>query len=294
MANEMRHMGQLIPDDEGASRYLPWIIAIILFLAELAVAAALSLNSASKTWERAASGTITVEIIAEGKDSDARVKKILQLLKAVDGVASAAELPAAEIIDLLSPWLGEGKHLKNLPLPRVIDVTLATPSMQAIEQVRQAILAADPGVRIDDHGIWLERLQRLITAIQAMSIAIVILAATALCLIIVFGTRAATAAHYEVVELLHLMGARDANIASRFLRHALLITFRGGMVGLALTAVALLVLSQLASGIEAPLLSDMRLSKEQIAILAFIPFPATLLGGLIARHTVMRELSRIT
>ncbi len=64
MARELRHLSQLIPDDEGANRYLPWVIAIILFMAELAVAAALSLNSASQTWERAASGTITVEIIA--------------------------------------------------------------------------------------------------------------------------------------------------------------------------------------------------------------------------------------
>jgi cell division transport system permease protein len=290
----MRHLHRLIPDDEGANRYLPWVVAIILFLAELAVAAGMSMNSASKSWAQAASGTITIEIIADQGDAEARVSKVLKSLAGLEGVKQARELPAAAIAELLSPWLGDSAELDKLPLPRVIDVSLDTPTADDIDRVNKAVYAADPGAHIDDHGLWLERLQRLITAIEGLSYAIVALAAGALSLIIIFGTRAATAAHHEVVELLHLMGARDSDIASRFQRHALVITFRGGMIGLALAAAAILLLSQLASGIEAPLLSDLRLSKEQIAILALIPFPATLLGAAIARYTVLQELSRIT
>jgi cell division transport system permease protein len=288
----MRHLRQLIPDDEGANRYLPWVIAIILFLTELAVAAGMSMNSASRSWQTAASGTITIEIIAGQKDTDARVEKVLQAITGAEGVEQAHELPAGAITELLSPWLGDGENLEKLPLPRLIDVTLSARSAEDIDRISKLVYAADPGANIDDHGIWLERLQRLVVAIRGLSYAIVALAAAALSLIIIFGTRAATTAHYEVVELLHLMGARDEDIANRFQRHAVVIAFRGGMIGLALAAAAILLISQLAAGIEAPLLSDMRLSKQQIAILAFIPFPATLLAGLIARYTVMRELSR--
>ena len=40
----------LIPDSEGASRFLPWVVAVMVFFAALAGAVGLTLHQATGTW----------------------------------------------------------------------------------------------------------------------------------------------------------------------------------------------------------------------------------------------------
>ena len=66
-------------DKDALSRFLPWLIAFMVFLAVMAMAGVLVLNTVAARWDRGVSGTLTVQIIpAENAvDDDAR----LQVLK---------------------------------------------------------------------------------------------------------------------------------------------------------------------------------------------------------------------
>ena len=55
----------LVPDSEGAGRFLPWVIAVMTFLATLMMAGALATDMAIRGWNTALTGTLTVEIAAD-------------------------------------------------------------------------------------------------------------------------------------------------------------------------------------------------------------------------------------
>ncbi|MDP6343898.1 MAG: cell division protein, partial [Alphaproteobacteria bacterium] len=82
-------------------------------------------------------------------------------------------------------------------------------------------------------------------------------------------------------------------IAGLFSWRALATGLRGGLIGLAVTAGALFLLSRLAADLEGPLFGNLSLSALNLVSLALLPVAAALLTALTARGTVLRELSRI-
>ena len=89
-------------------------------------------------------------------------------------------------------------------------------------------------------------------------------------------------------------GARDDYIARLFLWRAMTTGLKGGFIGLAVSALALYSLSSFAGDLEGPLLDNLTLSPLDLLLLSSLPFLAALLTALTARHTVLRELSRIS
>jgi len=286
----MQRLQQVIPDDEGADRYLPWVLAIMMFTTQLAMAAGLALNAAAATWTGELAGTLTVEV---PPGAAAQSQAVAAALRAEDGVITARALEQDEIAALLAPWLGDAEVAATLPLPQLIDVRLAAGAAAPMERLSQVVQQVAPGARIEDHARGLGRLLRLVDAVGWISAATVALAAAALCLIVIFSTRAALAAHGDVIRLLHLMGAYDRTIAARFQNHALWLTFRGGMIGVAVSAMVLAVLLFLLWDLQMPLLSALLLPPRQVAVLALLPLPAAALAAITAWLTVMRALTRL-
>ncbi len=282
----------LIPDSEGAGRFLPWVVAVMVFFAALAGAAGLALNQATGTWRNDLANTITVEISPEDGDL-ARVAAVTKALGETAGIEEVRPLAVAEIAKLLQPWLGGSNLISELPLPHLIDVRLSPNQPADLSLLAKRLAAIGPGIRIDDHKIWLGKLIRLSQSLQWMMLACLAMICFATCSVVIFGTRAAFAAHLEVVKLLHVMGARDGYIARLFLWRAMTMGLKGGLIGLAVTAVALFALSRLAADLEGPLFGNLTLTPLGLLSLATLPLLAALLTALTARRTVLRELSRM-
>ena len=288
----------LIPDSEGAGRFLPWVVAVMVFFAALAGAAGLALHQATGAWRNDLTNTITVEIptLRGGKaarGSLARVTAVTEALRATAGIADARPLAAAEIAKLLQPWLGGGGLIEELPLPHLIDVRLSGSPPADLSLLAKRLAKIGPDIRIDDHQLWLGKLIRLSQSLQWMMLACLAMICFATCAVVIFGTRAAFAAHLEVVSLLHVMGAQDGYIARLFLWRAMAMGLKGGLIGLAVTAAALFALSRLAADLEGPLLGNLALSPLALASLTVLPFLAAMLTAVTARRTVLRELSRM-
>ncbi len=301
-------MPDLIPDSEGAGRFLPWVVAVMVFFAALAGAAALALHQATGSWQHDLANTITIEIPPPKADAGDKagsamndvLAAVVVALRATAGIAEVRPLAAAEIAKLLQPWLGNsgpggslGGLLGNLPLPQLIDVRLSENEPADLGLLAKRLARIDPGIRIDDHQIWLGKLIRLSQSLQWMMAACLAMICFATCSVVIFGTRAAFAAHLEVVKLLHVMGARDSYIARLFQWRALTMGLKGGLIGLAVTAAALFALSRLAADLEGPLFGDLALSPFALLALATLPLLAAGLTAMTARRTVLYELSRL-
>ena len=66
-------------DRDALSRFLPWLIAFMVFLAVLAMAGVLVLNTIAARWDKGITGTLTVQIVPADDPSkdDERLQKVL-------------------------------------------------------------------------------------------------------------------------------------------------------------------------------------------------------------------------
>lgn len=282
--------------EDGSGRFLPWMIALMVYLAALATVAALATREAVTGWNAGLADSATVEVApaADAAVTDGRVAAALELLRTTRGVVSATPVPAAEVSRLLEPWLGPNAAGKDLPVPRLIDVRFAPGVPLDVALLGEALIAKIPGVRLDSHGVWLERLRALGSTVQLAAAIGVTLIAIAVGATVVFATRAGLAVHRELIELMHLIGSRDSYVARQFQSHAMRLALRGGVLGVVLGAATIAALAVISRPIHGALLPDLTIGAASIATLAALPLVAGTIALLTARITILRALRRMT
>ncbi len=293
----IRRRGDLVLSREPSARLVPWIIGLMTYLACLMLAGALLLSELLDQWSTGLTGTVTVQVMpVEGESAgtiDDRVDKLVRLLQRTRGVAEARAIPVPEIAALLEPWLGAGAPLEELPLPRLIDVRFDEGGAPSMEVLRSTISNADPTAILDDHGVWREQLAGLIQALGAVAAFIVVLVAVATVGIVIFATRSGMAAHQDVIEVLHLIGARDVFIARQFQNLALWQGLRGGLIGIALGAATMWALRHAASQLDTSMLPQVSLLAWHWGVLAALPLATALISNWTAKRTVVRSLRKL-
>ncbi|QQP91613.1 hypothetical protein IGS68_10560 [Skermanella sp. TT6] len=276
-------------------RFLPWIIALMVYLAILAMAGSMVLSDMARRWDRGLAGTLTVQVppLPEGTPAlDQRVQSALGVLRATPGIARADPLPRQDLQGLLEPWLGTGALNADLPVPAMIDVALAGGRID-MNGLAQRLRAAVPGAELDDHAAWLKDLLAIARAVEAVALGILALVGGAAVATVIFVSRAGLAIHGQVVELLHVMGAPDRYVARQFQSHVLGLAIRGGIIGTVLAAATLIALKRAGGEYAAGLMPDMALNQLQLVSLAAVPAIAAVLAAVTARITVMRALARM-
>jgi cell division transport system permease protein len=280
---------------DGSGRFLPWIVALMVYLAALSLAGMMALHGMIRHWDESLAGTLTIQL-PPGDQS--QLDAVMAVLQATPGVVSAKPLDAAANAALLEPWLGSGAAIAELQLPRLIDIRMDSDSRSDRAALADAIAKAAPGARLDDDRRWLDRLFSTALAVELVAAAIVVMVGAAMILSIVFATRTSLAIHHGVVEVLHLIGARDGYIASQFQWQALRLTLRGGGVGLSLAGLTLLALRQaantgageaLTAAVNA--LPSLALEPVQWLVLLLLAPVAGLTALATARLTVLRALA---
>ncbi len=284
--------------DDEAGRFLPWIIGSMVFLAALAMASALAISAASSRWNAELSSSATVQIAPAPTDKpspdnkpEARMQAVLGVLNATEGVVAAKPISDAAARALVAPWLGAG-DLGDIAMPQLVELTIDQDRLDA-KALQARLTAAVPGAEFDDHRRWVNALRSLAESLQAIAFAVLVLVGSVAILAIVFATRSGLAVHGEVVEVLHLIGARDDYIASGFSRYASMLALRGGVGGTVLAAGALWSLRLAEADFAMGLLPSLTLSPYAWGIIACLPIAAAVLAALTARLTVLTVLARL-
>jgi cell division transport system permease protein len=280
--------------DHPSGRLLPWVIAVMAYLAGLGLAGVITLDQSVANWRVALSHTVTVQIT--GPDEATREKErdaVIGLLKTTPGIESALPMSKSEIRNLLEPYLGAGNVTDDLPIPLLIDVSLSRDQAVDIDALRASIKKVAPDAELDDHGTWLQRFIHLAENIQFIAGGIVTLVGFATVAIVIFATRAGMAIHHDTIEILHLIGAKDSFIATQFQRHFVWLGFKGGLIGLVVAVLSLLGISQLSVGMEDTFIPKLTFSVTLLVALALLPVIASLLTMVTAHQTVKSTLSRM-
>lgn len=273
---------------DGSSRFLPWIVALMVYLSALALAGAILLHEGLGRWDQSLKGVVTVEVPAASAD---RIDLVLAQLRETPGVLEARALDEAETAKLLEPWLGTAIPLKELPVPRLLDLRVDPGVPIDFGAVGASLARIAPGTDIDDHRIWLDRLFAIAFAVELAAALVLAVIGAAMIGTVVFTTRTGLAMHHATVEVLHLIGARDSYIARQFERHAVSVGLKGGIVGLLLAAATLAGIG--GSGRVPFLPAIPAIPPYGWAALAGLPVLAAVTAMLTARITVLRTLARL-
>ena len=279
---------------DAPSRFLPWVFALMVYLAVLALAGVLILHSAVERWQRGEVDTLTVQLMpVEETSEDARIAKLQELLGGIEGVTGIRVVGQSETIDLIEHWLGAGNVPLDLPLPRLVDVDIAPGYGLDAGSLALRLQASLPGVIVDDAKLWLDRLADLGRSLEYLAIAVVILIGLAAVATVIFTTRMGISIHRNVIELLHLIGARDGYVAAQFQRQAMMLGLRGGVLGIAFAVATLYGLRQVAGRLETPLAAEIPVANWAWVVLAAVPVATALIAMVTARLTALRELAKM-
>jgi len=282
-------------DRDPAARTLPWIIAVMAFLATIALAGALLLNNVIVRWSNSLSGTLTIQVPAASgaEETEARIKRVVSLLREDKSVLRVRVLSAAESSALVEPWLGRGAAAIGLPLPRLIDVGLAEDARVDLADLRRKVDAAAPGASVEEHQKWLDEMIGVIRWGWRLALVVVVLIFFAAAMTIVFAMRTSLRIHRAVTDVLHLIGARDQYIAEQFQRHAFRLGLLGGAIGTGFAALVLIGLERILAKVETLQAMHLELPVWSWAVLALVPPAAAALAAVAARYTVLRGLARM-
>ena len=228
----MRAEASIVPADSISGRALLAVIAIMTFLAALTLGAVVLVRSTAGEWQSAVAREVTVQVRPSAeRNTDADVRKAAALASATPGVAGVRPYSKEESGRLLEPWLGSGLALDELPVPRLIVVRIAPGETPDLASLRKQLAEQVPGATLDDHRGWVDRMRAMARSAVAAGLAILALVLAATMLSVMFATRGAMSTNRQIIEVLHVVGAKQSFIAGEFQRHFLLLGLKGGAMG---------------------------------------------------------------
>lgn len=289
----------LIVSDGIAERVVPatgftaWLTVIsaaaMSFLAVLALALAFAAGDIAARWEAELAGTATIRISAPADQREAQTDAVLTALAQTPGIATTRVIDDAEQRSLLAPWFGEDLPLETLRLPVLIEVTEEGGGPDP-EGLRQRLAAEAPGAVYDNHGRWRAPLIEAAGRLRTIAYTALALIAGVTATTIALAASAALAANGQIIDVLRLVGARDAWITRAFVRRFATRTVIGAAAG---TILALVVLLLFPSGPETGILSGLGFHGLQWLWPVLVPVAAAALAFAATHAAATRRLKEV-
>ena len=298
----VRPTAPILPPSNIQGNALMVVIAIMAFLACLTLGAVSMVRATAASWQSQISREITIQIKPEeGLDMDAALRKARDLALTFVGTREGTIMDDSATARLLEPWLGAGLNLDDLPVPRLVIITIDEQNPPDFAAMRDLLKTEIPQAFLDDHRTWVDRLVSMAHTTVLIGTGVLVLVFTAMILTVIFATRGALSGNRHIVEVLHFVGAESSFVASEFQKHFLKISIKGSAAGGALAA-ALFALANIwqANSLATPE-SDQAMAlfgTFTIGVTGYVGIFATmiviaLLTTLTARFTVMRTIDEI-
>jgi cell division transport system permease protein len=227
-----RKAAPIVPPQDVAGTALILVIAIMTFLSCLTLGAVTLVRDTASTWQTQIAREATIQIKpADGLDMEAALASAQRVASSQTGVRQATVVDQAATARLLEPWLGTGFSIDELPVPRLVIVTIDPSSPPDFASMRTALSQEVPSATLDDHRTWVDRLVAMARTTVTIGVSVLVLMLAATVLAIVFATRGAMSGNGHIIEVLHFVGAEAGFIAREFRYHFLMTGMKGALAG---------------------------------------------------------------
>jgi cell division transport system permease protein len=278
-------------DESRRTRAMTWIMAIMVFLTVLAGALGLGMFAATAQLDRDLTGRLTVQIVEpDAQRRDSQTTATLAALRTLPGVTRAQEADRARLAELLKPWLGDAGLDPDLPMPAMIDVDMRGANNAAVASVEAAARRIAPGARVDRHAQWLSPVRTFMTTMSWLSVGLMLLIATATAAVVLLAARSGLDTHRDTIEVLHMLGSTDVQVARLFQRRIAFDTLMGGLLGTAGAMTLVWFLQSRMGALGSEMLAGVALQQRDWFLLLLLPLSFALLATVAARLAVLRAL----
>lgn len=292
MSTAPRELGaeRRVLDEAGGLRAMTAVMAIMVFLCMLAAALGLATAGAARGLDERLEGRLTVQVTAGDADArEAAARRIAARLRGMAGVRNAVPVDRATLARLLQPWLGDAGSDPELPVPAMIDVDVSGDP----DAVAAAVREESPTARVDRHAAWMSPVGGFMRTLTWLAGSIVLLMASATAAVVVLAARSGLETHRATIEVMHMLGATDVQVARLFQRRIALDTLAGGLAGAVLAGATIVLLGWQAATLGSDLASGASLGQRDWLLLALLPFAFAILATFAARGAVLGALRRV-
>ena len=280
----------LLNTRQDNARTLITVLAIMAFIASLALVFALSANRLKTDWQSDLSRSATIQVMLENSEvRDLKIKSALSILETQLPAASIKELSSDDAKALLRPWLGSVDLPDDLPIPALISVEFPSAADLNIEALQSQLLAEGLIVDIDDHSRWSAQIKRTGRGLLASALAMLGLVFFACAAVSAFATQAALSAQKDVIRVLLQVGASDKFVTKLFIKQAGKRGLISGFIGVILGTIAALI-ARIRRNADTALLPDLTFDFTDIFWLLLLALSLGVICALAAGFTSFRLL----
>lgn len=286
--------------DDSSNLFLQVMICIAVFLFGVTLAGVLSINSMLSTWNESILGSLTVQIMPTNEanidkaraETLAQQSKAVELLRGKNEIEKVTALNDEQLQKLIQPWLGDGINVTDLPIPRLVDVKLKQGAEIDFIKLAEELAEAAPMASLDNHKLWLNKLIKFADGLKLLALAVLALVIVVTSGAIFYCTQTSLGLHKYIIEILHLMGAKDTYVAQQYAKRTAFLGFIGGLYGLLLAVPTIFIISGLAQQIEGGIISEARLSIADWTAILSLPLFSALIAMMTAYYTVKKTLEK--
>lgn len=286
--------------DDSSNLFLQVMISIAVFLFGVTLAGVLSINSMLATWNNSILGSLTVQVMPINDVNEEQAKaqtlaqqeRAVELLRAKNEVEKVTPLNNEQLQKLIQPWLGDGIDVKDLPMPRLIDVKLKKGVEVDFMQWAEELAQAAPQASLDNHKLWLNKLIKFADGLKLLALTVLVLVVLITSGAIFYCTQTSLGLHKYIIEILHLMGAKDTYVAQQYAKRTAWLGLVGGIYGLILAIPTIFIIANLAKQIEGGIISEARLSFLDWSVIFSLPILSMVIAMITAYYTVKKTLEK--
>ena len=286
---------------DSTSLFLQVIISIAVFIFASTLSGVLAINSILDNWNQSILGSLTVQIMPINDVNQEKVEaetlayqeKAIEFLQGVEGVIKVSALSDEQLKTLVQPWLGDGVNIEKLPLPRIIDVKLDKSADIDFSKLAKDLAEVSPQASLDSHKLWLSKLIAFADGLKMIAMTVLLLVVAISAGAIFYTTQMSLGLHRYIIEILHVMGAKDAYIAQQYAHRMAWLGLSGGAWGILLAVPMIFFIGSLATQIEGGIISEANLSMGDWMIILMLPLFAMGIAMWTAYYTVKRTLQKM-
>jgi len=155
----VRPTAPILPPSNIQGNALMVVIAIMAFLACLTLGGVSMVRSTAASWESQISREVTIQIKPDDNlDMEKALVQARDIALTFVGTKSGQIVDEAATARLLEPWLGSGLDIKELPVPRLVIITIDESHPPDFAAMRDLLRESIPQAFLDDHRTWVDRL----------------------------------------------------------------------------------------------------------------------------------------
>ncbi len=274
-----------------AARFVPKIVALMVYLGTLSFVFTLFLIESTFSWEKQLKTHLSIEIPTfPGTSPDALEGRVVEMLSKTPGVQTAQPVSQSEMKSLFQSIFGQEVNPDIMSLPIVIDVSLNGQEKVDPETLIALLKNISPYIHLVDHRIWQAQVFRVIQTTVIIASVITLLILCAALTITTFATRTSLLIHRQVIEVLSLIGAPSSYIAKQFQFNALKQGFIASSFGSLFAFFTFFGMATLLEKAELFSIAQSVFFFDSLFVFFLIPLLTSLSMMISARWAVMREL----